>query len=64
LIYLFLYHIFLPQSIDLPTSTSSPTAKEPISWAISLYPAIVHLGGEAAMRGVVDEMKRVCEQWP
>jgi hypothetical protein len=31
----------------------------------TLYPAIVHLGqGEAAMRGVVEEMKRVCEQWP
>jgi hypothetical protein len=30
----------------------------------TLYPAIIHLGGEAAMRGVVDEMKRVCEQWP
>jgi hypothetical protein len=29
----------------------------------TLYPAIIHLGGEAAMRGVVDEMKRVCEQW-
>jgi hypothetical protein len=28
----------------------------------TLYPAIVHLGGEGAMRGVVDEMKRVCEQ--
>jgi hypothetical protein len=26
--------------------------------------AILHLGGEGAMRGVVDEMKRVCEQWP
>jgi hypothetical protein len=30
----------------------------------TLYPAIVHLGGEAAMRGVVEEMKRVCGQWP
>jgi hypothetical protein len=31
---------------------------------LTIYPAIVHLGGEAAMRGVVDEMKRICEQWP
>jgi hypothetical protein len=31
---------------------------------LTLYPAIIHLVGEAAMRGVVDEMKRVCEQWP
>jgi hypothetical protein len=31
---------------------------------VTLYPAILHLGGEGAMRGVVDEMKRVCEQWP
>jgi hypothetical protein len=30
----------------------------------TLYPAIIHLGGEGAMRGVVDEMKRVCGQWP
>jgi hypothetical protein len=30
----------------------------------TLYPAIIHLGGEAAMRCVVDEMQRVCEQWP
>jgi hypothetical protein len=30
----------------------------------TLYPAIIHLGGEAAMRGVVEEMKRVCGQWP
>ncbi len=26
--------------------------------------AIVHLGTEAAMRGIVEEMKRVCGQWP
>jgi hypothetical protein len=30
---------------------------------VTLYPAILHLGGEGAMRGVVDEMKRVCGQW-
>jgi hypothetical protein len=30
---------------------------------VTLYPAIIHLGGEGAMRGVVDEMKRVCGQW-
>jgi hypothetical protein len=30
----------------------------------TLYPAIIHLGGEAAMRGVVEEMRRVCGQWP
>jgi hypothetical protein len=29
----------------------------------TLYPAIVHLGFDAAMRGVVEEMKRVCGQW-
>jgi hypothetical protein len=29
----------------------------------ALYPAIVHLGGEAAMRGVVDAMREVCGQW-
>jgi hypothetical protein len=28
---------------------------------VTLYPAIVHLGGEGAIRGVVDEMRRVCE---
>jgi hypothetical protein len=31
---------------------------------VTLYPAILHLGGEGAMWGGVDEMKRVCEQWP
>lgn len=30
---------------------------------VTLYPAIIALGGEGAMRGVVDEMKRVCGQW-
>jgi hypothetical protein len=30
----------------------------------TLYPAIVHLGGEGAMRGVVDAMREVCRQWP
>jgi hypothetical protein len=29
---------------------------------VTLYPAILHLGGEGAMRGVVDEMKRICRQ--
>jgi NB-ARC domain len=28
-----------------------------------LYPAIFHLGGETAMRGVVDAMNEVCTQW-
>jgi hypothetical protein len=28
-----------------------------------LYPAILHLGGETAMQGVVDAMKEVCNQW-
>jgi hypothetical protein len=28
-----------------------------------LYPAILHLGGETAMRGVVDAMDEVCGQW-
>lgn len=30
---------------------------------ITLYPAILHLGGEDAMRGVVDAMREVCSQW-
>jgi hypothetical protein len=30
---------------------------------VTLYPAILHLGGAAAMRGVVDAMKEVCNQW-
>jgi glycerol-3-phosphate cytidylyltransferase-like family protein len=30
----------------------------------TLYPAIIHLGGQPAMRGIVDEMKRICQQWP
>jgi hypothetical protein len=29
----------------------------------TLHPAIVHLGGEAAMPGVVRAMREVCEQW-
>jgi NB-ARC domain len=28
-----------------------------------LYPAIIHLGGSTAMRGVVDAMNEVCSQW-
>jgi NB-ARC domain len=28
-----------------------------------LYPAILHLGGATAMRGVVDAMNEVCDQW-
>ncbi len=31
---------------------------------VTLYPAILHLGGEGAMRGIVEEMKRVHGQWP
>ncbi len=30
----------------------------------TLYPAILQLAGEGAMRSVVDEMKRVCQQCP
>jgi hypothetical protein len=30
----------------------------------TLHPVILHLGGEGAMRGIIDEMKRVCQQWP
>ncbi len=30
---------------------------------VTLYPAIVHLGGETAMRSVVDVMWEICEQW-
>jgi uncharacterized protein YigA (DUF484 family) len=30
---------------------------------VKLHPAILHLGGETAMRGVVDTMKEVCDQW-
>ncbi|MBD2328807.1 hypothetical protein [Alkalinema sp. FACHB-956] len=30
----------------------------------TLYPAILHLGGEGAMQGIVEEMKRICGQWP
>ena len=29
----------------------------------TLYPAILHLGGEDAGRGMVGEMGRVCKQW-
>ena len=29
----------------------------------TLYPAILHLGGEEAGRGMVGEMGRVCRQW-
>ena len=29
----------------------------------TLYPAILHLGGEDAGRGMVGEMTRVCRQW-
>ncbi|WP_415354750.1 hypothetical protein [Leptolyngbya sp. FACHB-1624] len=28
-----------------------------------LYPAIVHLGGKEAVRGMVDAMREVCQQW-
>jgi hypothetical protein len=28
-----------------------------------LYPTILHLGGKAAMRGVVNAMREVCSQW-
>ncbi|NET32058.1 MAG: hypothetical protein F6K19_08650 [Cyanothece sp. SIO1E1] len=30
---------------------------------VTLYPAILHLGGEAAMHGVVETMHEVCNQW-
>ncbi|MCY6489707.1 toll/interleukin-1 receptor domain-containing protein [Leptolyngbya sp. GGD] len=29
----------------------------------TLYPAIVHLGGKEAVRGMVDAMREVCQQW-
>ncbi|MBE9011379.1 hypothetical protein IQ250_14295 [Pseudanabaenaceae cyanobacterium LEGE 13415] len=29
----------------------------------TLYPAIVHLGGKEAVRGMVDAMREVCSQW-
>jgi hypothetical protein len=29
----------------------------------TLYPAILHLGGEDAGRGMVGEMGRICKQW-
>ena len=29
----------------------------------TLYPAILHLGGKAAMHGVVDAMQEICSQW-
>ena len=29
----------------------------------TLYPAIVHLGGKEAVRGMVDAMREVCNQW-
>jgi len=29
----------------------------------TLYPAILHLGGTAAVRGVIDTMRQVCSQW-
>jgi ABC-type transporter Mla MlaB component len=30
---------------------------------VTLHPAILHLGGTAAVRGVVDTMRQVCSQW-
>jgi hypothetical protein len=30
---------------------------------VTLYPAILHLGGTAAVRGVIDTMRQVCSQW-
>lgn len=30
---------------------------------VTLYLAIIHLDGEEAIRGVVDAMKDVCNQW-
>jgi ABC-type transporter Mla MlaB component len=30
---------------------------------VTLYPAILHLGGTAAVRGVIDAMRQVCSQW-
>ena len=30
---------------------------------VTLYPALLHLGGSAAVRGVVDAMRQVCSQW-
>jgi hypothetical protein len=54
---------------DLSTSTSAPTVQEPTQWQLfrrwSL--AVRRTSFIWAVRrrsGVVDEMKRVCEQWP
>jgi hypothetical protein len=30
---------------------------------VTLYPAILHLGGTSAVRGVVNIMRQVCSQW-
>jgi ABC-type transporter Mla MlaB component len=30
---------------------------------VTLYSAILHLGGDTAMRGVVDSMREICNQW-
>ncbi|WP_103668149.1 NB-ARC domain-containing protein [Pseudanabaena sp. BC1403] len=30
---------------------------------VTLYPAILHLGGTAAVSGVIDAMRQVCSQW-
>jgi glycerol-3-phosphate cytidylyltransferase-like family protein len=30
---------------------------------VTLHPAILHLGGTAAVRGVIDAMRQVCSQW-
>ena len=30
---------------------------------VTLHPAILHLGGTAAVRGVIDTMRQVCSQW-
>jgi hypothetical protein len=38
--------------------------KDIMSQITMMYQQIVLLGGENAMRGVVDEMKRICRQWP
>ena len=30
---------------------------------VTLYPAILHFGGTAAVRGVIAAMRQVCSQW-
>jgi hypothetical protein len=44
-------------------NSSTRTRETLLDYLVTLYPAILNLGGEDAGRGVVVEMERVCKQW-